>query len=141
MTPAKYIAKASHAAKSARILLAAGEHEGACNRAYYAMFNAANAALLWSGAHVNPGETKKHNSLIAAFGKHLVLTGLLPSDLGKALNKAENVRILADYTGEDIELEKAAEIVEQAAQFVTAVENKFAPAAPSAQSTKSGFEP
>ena len=140
MTPAKYIAKASHAAKSARILLAAGEHEGACNRAYYAMFNAAHAALLWSGAHVNPGETKKHN-LIAAFGKHLVLTGLLPSDLGKALNKAENVRILADYTGEDIELEKAAEIVEQAAQFVTAVENKFAPAVPSATSTKSSFEP
>lgn len=127
MTPAKYIAKAAHAAKSARILLSAGEHEGACNRAYYAMFNAAHAALLWSGAQVNPGETKKHNSLIAAFGKHLVMTGLLPSDLGKALNKAENVRILADYTGEDIEAGSAEEIVGQAAQFVAAVENKFAP--------------
>lgn len=141
MTPAKYIAKASHAAKSARILFLAGEHEGACNRAYYAMFNAAHAALLWSGAHINPGETKKHNSLVAAFGKHLVLTGLLPSDLGKALNKAENVRILADYTGEDIEPEKAAEIVEQAVLFVAAVENKFAPAAPSVKSAKANFEP
>lgn len=133
MTPAKYITKAAHAAKSALILLKEGETEGACNRAYYAMFNAAHAALLWSGAQINPGETKKHNSLIAAFGKHLVLTGLLPSDLGKALNKAENVRILADYTGEDIEPEKAAEIVEQAVQFVAAVEHKFAPAPPSAQ--------
>ncbi len=141
MTPAKYLAKASHAATSARILLLAGEHEGACNRAYYAMFNAAHAALLWSGAHVNPGETKKHNSLIAAFGKHLVLTGLLPSDLGKALNKAENVRILADYTGEDIEPEKATEIVDQAALFVTAVENTLAPAVSPTKDTKSGFQP
>ena len=141
MTPAKYIAKASHAAKSARILLAAGEHEGACNRAYYAMFNAAHADLLWSGAHVNPGETKKHNSLIAAFGKHLVLTGLLPSDLGKALNKAEKVRILADYKGKDIELEKEAEIVEQAAQFVMEVENTFALAITCATSTKSSLVP
>lgn len=126
MTPEKFMVKATHAVNSASILLAEGETEGACNRAYYAMFNAAHAALLWSGAHVNPGETKKHNSLIAAFGKHLVLTGLLPSDLGKALNKAENVRILADYTGEDIETEKAAEIVAQARLFVASVENKFA---------------
>jgi len=127
VTPEKYFAKALHAAKSASILLDEGEIEGACNRAYYAMFNAAHAALLWSGAHINSGETKKHNSLIAAFGKHLVLTGLLPSDLGKALNKAENVRILADYTGEDIEVEKAAEIVEQAKLFVASIGNRFAP--------------
>lgn len=125
MTPEKYLAKASHAAKSASILLREGEAEGACNRAYYAMFNAAHAALLWSGAHVNSGETKKHNSLIAAFGKHLVLTGLLPSELGKSLNKAENVRILADYTGEEIELEKAAEIVVQAERFVASVKDRF----------------
>lgn len=129
MSPDKYIIKASHAAKSARILLAAGDHEGACNRAYYAMFNAAHAALLWSGAQVNPGETKKHNSLIAAFGKHLVLTGLLPSELGKALNKAESIRIMADYTGEDIGDEKATELVEQAALFVGAVKDRFAPTA------------
>ena len=101
------------------ILLNEGDTEGACNRAYYAMFNAAHAALLWSGAQVNPGETKKHNSLIAASGKHLVLTGLLPSELGKALNKAESIRILADYTGDDIETDKAAELVAQARLFIS----------------------
>jgi uncharacterized protein (UPF0332 family) len=123
--PEQYIVKASHAARSASILLADGDTEGACNRAYYAMFNAAHAALLWSGAHLNSAETKKHNSLIAAFGRYLVLPGLLPSELGKALNKAESVRILADYTGEAIELDKAAEMVEQARQFVAAVETRF----------------
>lgn len=125
MTPEKYFAKASRAARSASILLGEGETEGACNRAYYAMFNAAHAALLWSGAHVNPGETKKHSSLIAAFGKHLVLTGLLSRDLGQAFNKAESVRILADYTGEDIEIEKAREIVAQAQPFVVAIKDRF----------------
>ena len=57
----------------------------------------------------------------------MVLTGLPPSELGKALNKAENVRILADYTGEDIDVETAVEIVTQAKLFVAAIENKFAP--------------
>jgi uncharacterized protein (UPF0332 family) len=125
VTPEKYIAKAAHASRSACLLLEAGENEGAWNRAYYAMFNAAHAALLWSGAHINPAETKKHNSLIAAFGRHLVLTGLLPSDLGKSLNRAESIRILADYTGEDIEHEKAAEIVDLAGLFITAIKDKF----------------
>lgn len=127
MTPEKYLGKAIHAAKSASILLNEQDTEGACNRAYYAMFNAAHAALLWSGAHINVGETKKHSSLIAAFGKHLVLTGLLPSNLGKALNKSESIRILADYTGEDISQENAREMVTQAHEFVSAVQNKFSP--------------
>jgi len=38
-------AKAQTAAVSARILLNAGNVDGACNRAYYAMFDAARAAL------------------------------------------------------------------------------------------------
>jgi uncharacterized protein (UPF0332 family) len=37
--------KAQTAAASARILLNAGDVDGACNRAYYAMFDAARAAL------------------------------------------------------------------------------------------------
>lgn len=127
MTPEKYIAKAAHASRSASLLLEAGENEGACNRAYYAMFNAAHAALLWSGAHINPAETKKHNSLIAAFGRHLVLTGLLPTELGKALNRAESIRILADYTGEEIEQRKATEIVELGRLFINVIEEKFCP--------------
>jgi uncharacterized protein (UPF0332 family) len=129
VTPEKYIAKAVHASRSACLLLEAGENEGACNRAYYAMFNAAHAALPWSGAHINPAETKKHNSLIAAFGRHLVPTGLLPSELGKSLNRAESIRILADYTGEEIEHQKAAEIVELGRLFINVIEEKFCPAA------------
>lgn len=42
--------KASRAIASAKLLLADGDLDGACNRAYYAMFDAARAALIWSGA-------------------------------------------------------------------------------------------
>ena len=42
--------KAIRAVSSARLLLASGDADGACNRAYYAMFDAARAALLASDA-------------------------------------------------------------------------------------------
>lgn len=42
--------KASEAAESAKLLPGAGDVDGACNRAHYAMFDAARAALIWSGA-------------------------------------------------------------------------------------------
>ena len=45
-TPEKYLAKAERALRAAQLLSQAGEIEGACNRAYYAMYDAAHAALL-----------------------------------------------------------------------------------------------
>ena len=54
MTPHELIGKAMQAAASARLLLASGDADGACNRAYYAMFDAARAAILASGASVEP---------------------------------------------------------------------------------------
>ena len=50
MSAEELMAKAFRAAASARLLLEAGDTDGACNRAYYAMFDAARAALLASGA-------------------------------------------------------------------------------------------
>ncbi|MGD9522152.1 MAG: HEPN domain-containing protein, partial [Tepidiphilus sp.] len=46
------MAKARRAVLSAKVLLDAGDADGACNRAYYAMFDAARAALIASGAPV-----------------------------------------------------------------------------------------
>ncbi|WP_295439099.1 HEPN domain-containing protein [uncultured Thiodictyon sp.] len=45
MSPDEYLAKARRALASARLLLADGDLDGACNRAYYAMFDAAQAAV------------------------------------------------------------------------------------------------
>ena len=60
------MAKAMQAAASAKVLLDTGDSDGACNRAYYAMFDAARAALLASGAPVEPEIAKTHNGLISA---------------------------------------------------------------------------
>lgn len=118
MTPGDYLAKAQRALASARLLLADGDVEGASNRAYYAMFDAAQAALRHDATPVNPAETRTHRGLIAAFGKHLVQPGVLSADLGRSLNQVERVRLLADYTGEAIDAERAAWVVTQAASFV-----------------------
>lgn len=44
MKAAELMAKSRRALESARFLLAANDPDGACNRAYYAMFDAARAA-------------------------------------------------------------------------------------------------
>lgn len=124
------LAKAFRAAASAKILLDNEDFEGACNRAYYAMFDAARAALLASGAPVESSIARTHGGLIAAFSLHLVKPGRFPVELGKALNKAEELRLIADYKGVDIEPYNAAWAVSQAEAFTKAVQQKFLPGNP-----------
>ena len=45
MTAKELLDKAERALASAQVLLDIGDVDGACNRAYYAMFDAARAAL------------------------------------------------------------------------------------------------
>jgi len=124
------LAKAIRAAASANVLLGAGDADGACNRAYYAMFDAARAALLASGAPVEAEVARTHNGLISAFSLHLVKTGRVPVELGKALNRAEELRLAADYKGDSIDKEDAAWAVSQAQAFVQAMQATFMPTAP-----------
>lgn len=119
------LAKAIQAAASAKVLLDTGDADGACNRAYYAMFDAARAALLASGAPVEPEVAKTHNGLISAFSLHLVKTGHVPVALGKALNKVEELRLVADYKGDPVEMEDAGWAVSQAQAFVQAMQTAF----------------
>lgn len=121
------MAKARQAAVSARVLLDTGDADGACNRAYYAMFDAARAVLLASGAPVEPEIARTHSGLISAFSLHLVKTGRVPVELGKALNKVEDLRLMADYKGDPIESEEAGWAVRQAEEFVHAMQSTFMP--------------
>ena len=68
------LAKALQATASAELLFGNGDADGACNRAFYAMFDAARAALLASTAPVEAEIARTHNGLIAAFSLHLVET-------------------------------------------------------------------
>ena len=85
----------------ARLLLREQATEGACNRAYYAMHDAAHAAL-WAAGVEQPGTViKSHGWLISAFGQHLVQTGMIDREHGGAFGRVEKMRLLADYTAGD----------------------------------------
>jgi uncharacterized protein (UPF0332 family) len=111
--------KALKALASARILLAAGDTDGATTRAYYAMFDATIAALNWAGTDVT--QPKTHGGLIASFGQNLVRTDKLPSELGRALNRVQELRLTADYLAEPVPLDKATWAIEEADGFVAAI--------------------
>ena len=119
------MSKALQAAASAKILLDSGDADGACNRAYYAMFDAARAALLASGALADLNIGRTHSGLISAFSLHLVKTGRVTVELGKSLNKVEELRLVADYKGDPIEDENAAWAVKQAQIFVETMQTTF----------------
>jgi uncharacterized protein (UPF0332 family) len=117
--------KASRAAASAKLLLTSGDVDGACNRAYYARFDAARPALFWSNSPVAPHVIKAHSGLISAFSLHLVKTGRLPVELGRVLNRASEIRMIADYTGDEVTEDKALWVIEQAALFVETVRKEM----------------
>ncbi len=127
MNPIDLMDKASKASASAKLLLDSGDVDGACNRAYYAMFDAARAALIWSVAPIEPTVAKTHSGLISAFSLHLVKTGRLPVELGKALNRAAEIRLVADYSGDEVTAEKAQWVIEHAAAFIETVRQKLEP--------------
>ena len=117
--------KADRACASARALLELGDVDGACNRAYYAMFDAARAALLASGAMVALDIGRTHGGLISAFGHHLIKNGSVPREMGRLLNRAAEIRLVADYTGDSVEQADAEQLVQQAENFVSALRAIF----------------
>lgn len=113
--------KARQATTSARVLLDAGDADGACNRAYYAMFDAARAMLLAHGHDVG----KTHKGVLNAFSDRLVRNGPLPKEMGRLLKHAETYRYVADYEGEQVNLADAQVIVSQAEVFVMAMDRQM----------------
>jgi len=125
VTPIAYFRKTERALSAARVLLETQNTEGACNRAYYAMYDAAHAALLAAKVGDPNDNIKTHSGLLNAVGKHLVRTGLLDLEHGRSFNQVQRLRQLADYTGNSIGLDEAAHALDQAEGFVEAVKAKF----------------
>jgi uncharacterized protein (UPF0332 family) len=126
LTPAELITRARRSAASARVLYDIEDMSGACNRAYYAMFDAARAALLAGKEPVKSELIKTHSGLIAAFSLHLIKPGLIPTVYGKLLRQADQLRLLADYSDEEPDRQTSASSIEQANRFVLAVASYLA---------------
>jgi uncharacterized protein (UPF0332 family) len=86
------IERAKKYLRSAELLLNEGDYESSVSRTYYAMLYAAQAMLLTKNLSFS-----SHKGVISAFGEHFIKTGILPKELGRALNKAFEKRQIGDY--------------------------------------------
>jgi len=120
-TAVDYLAKAERALSGARALLAVGDTEGACSRAYYAMFDAAQAALIMEGHGSASAVIKTHNGLLTIFSKEFTKTGRIALDVGKSLDQVHQLRVTADYSGGPPSPADAAWAVQRAEEFLRTV--------------------
>jgi uncharacterized protein (UPF0332 family) len=86
--------------------LADGYYGSAVNRAYYAVFYAANALLATQGL-----ARSKHSGVIAAFREHFVKTGLIEDEYSDSYGRVMDNRRVSDY---EIEIPVEAGIAERA---------------------------
>ena len=87
------------------------------NRAYYAMFYAILALLIFE-----PFGSSKHTAVLSYFNLHFIKNGRLPKELGRAVNKAFELRQRGDYKEiVTIVPEQAEPLLSQAAEFIRAV--------------------
>jgi uncharacterized protein len=121
LKPVELIARARRSAASAKLLFDAGDLNGACNRAYYAMFDAARAALLAGDEPVSSEAIKTHSGLITAFSLQVIKPGLIPAQYGRSLRQVDQIRFIADYSDEGVDRERGLSVIEQANQFVETV--------------------
>lgn len=81
------------------------------------MFHAARAALLSIGQPARG----KHGTIIAQFGRHFCRTGPLPTELGRALNEAQELRVEGDYNAVSPDPYEVKAYIAKAEEFIAAV--------------------
>jgi uncharacterized protein (UPF0332 family) len=99
------------------MLEATGDYDGACDRAYYAMFNAARTLLQADGVF-KPGEAKTHATILRRFSEVFVLSGQADPVLGKGLNLVQGLRGKADYSPLEATREEACKAIETMDQLL-----------------------
>ncbi len=113
-----WMAKANEALDSANAEFAASRLSFAINRAYYACYYAATAIMLRRGK-----EFTKHSGVRAAVHQHLIKTGELSEDLGRAYDNLFEERQEGDYIGfTSFESEQVVDAIAKAVRFVDQIE-------------------
>ena len=113
-----YLSKAKAFFREASLLYEKGFWNGTTNRAYYAMFSAARALLIYKGIRA-----KTHSGVHQKFNELLFNEKILPLELAKMLNRAFQYRQEADYEPEvEIDEETASNIYNDALVFVEQIE-------------------
>lgn len=112
--------KAREMAEEARVLSSAGHFNGAANRANYAMFNAARAALEVK-TDLDLVDVRRHSAVLKLFSQHIVKTGLIDRELNAAVNEAFAIRATSDYDKATVSEKQATEMIALMEQMLSAV--------------------
>lgn len=112
-----YLEKAHQALDTGTQNLRYNDPDAAINRAYYAIFYAANALLVTKGL-----ERSKHSGVIAAFRQYFVKPGLIEPEYSDYYGRTMDERQLADYTLAAQDANRASTALDRARRFVTRVE-------------------
>jgi uncharacterized protein (UPF0332 family) len=112
-----YLKRAHRAIKTGHLALEDEDYIAAVNRAYYAIFYAANAMLATKGL-----ERSKHSGVIAAFRQHFVKTGQIEAEYSRLYGATMDDRHTGDYSLEELNYEKAQRDLEWAERFVERIE-------------------
>lgn len=109
-----YMQSADDMLRVAEYNLRQGFYSTAVNRAYYAIFYAANALLATQGL-----SRSKHSGVISAFRQYFVKPGLIEADYSRTYGQVMDDRHEGDYDPEtDTEPDQAAVDVQYASEFV-----------------------
>jgi uncharacterized protein (UPF0332 family) len=113
-----YIEHAREMLDVAALNLAEGYYGSAINRAYYAIFHAANSLLTTEGL-----TRSKHSAVIAAFRVHFVKAGRIEVEYSRIYERVMGDRQASDYDVEAfIEPDRAATDLDDARRFVLRAE-------------------
>ena len=90
---AKYrIERAREDLEAAHLLFNAGNYRIANNRAYYTIFHAMRAVLVFDNF-----DSSKHSGVIAEFRRRYIKEGIFPVKLSKMIGSAFTIRNASDY--------------------------------------------
>ncbi len=113
----EYMWRARRALRTGHLALDDEDYITAVNRAYYAIFYAANALLATKGL-----ERSKHSGVIAAFRQHFVKTGLIEVEYSDLYGTTMSDRHEGDYSLAYLDYETATRDLEWADRFLDRVE-------------------
>jgi uncharacterized protein (UPF0332 family) len=104
------------------LLLGGKSARSIINRAYYSMFYAVLALLIFE-----PYASSKHTGVLAYFNKRFIKEGALPDSLGRSINRAFELRQRADYREfAEHTREQVKPLISEARQFVRTIEEYLA---------------
>lgn len=117
------LSQAAETLEEAVFLLEGGKSlRAVTNRAYYSMFYAILALLI-----DEPFASSKHSGVLAYFNRRFVSEGIFPKEIGRAINRAFDLRQQGDYRENvEITLEQVNPLIEAASAFLGLVKVYFA---------------